>query len=117
MTRKRKTPDHLVKLVEDHARQLIWIDEVLRVKATVPVEDQGSHVRKSVEYWHARAEGMSNMLETALMNWNCYGGFGYRGEAKSQLSDDGKLYTVRDWVGPQHAEFQEWRREYFTRGA
>jgi hypothetical protein len=105
-----KTPTHVLRLMERQELILRHVDEVLRVKATVPVESQADHVReKSADYYVGLADGANTMLEEAMHRAGCYAGFMYVSESKGQ-----SYCIVRSEVRPDHPEFAEWRRVYFT---
>ena len=110
---KKITPASVVKMLERHQGAINYIDEVIRVKKFVPVENQAEHVRsKSVEYWIGRADGANAMMEDALFSAGCYNGYSYvdRQETINGL-------TFNPCIGTSHPEFVEWRREYHRRSA
>lgn len=108
MSRKKKTPDHIVNMLQRHADNVEHHEEMIQVKLTVPIENQAQHVRQNtVEQMIGRIEGMNTMVEEALHAYGCYRGFTYRARPKTI---DGT--TVRVFVGPNHPEFKEYRRTY-----
>lgn len=113
MARKCKTPAKLLALIERHQGTMRHIDEVLRVKRMVPVENQANHIReKSEDYWIGLAHGHSAMLETALFEHNCYAGFHYVGSTPVVLDEDTSFLPS---VGLEHPEYAAWRVSYLTR--
>ena len=107
-----KTPQRLVKMIRRHIEYLNHIDEMIRIKTTVPVENQAQHIQNgTVEFWEGCAMGAGSMLNTALNDANCYAGFMYVGEPKRAA--DGSRYAVS--VTAADPEFKEWRRHYFTK--
>lgn len=114
MPRKRKATPDVKRTIERHEAYIEWIEEVLRVKRTVPVEDQAKHVReKSEEYWIGLAHGASSMLEAMLHEFGCYAGFQHMSEKRTQRNQDGTVSTWREAVGPDHPEYTSWRVRYF----
>lgn len=108
----RKTPDHLREAINRHVEYLDYITDILRVKATVPVENQAPHVReKPVEYWTGLADGANAMLENCLLLYGCYAGFG--NIAPKQIVE-GRVY--HRFVQHNDPEYAGWRRLYYTRG-
>lgn len=101
-----KTTKIMRLAIEQYAEALAHTEELIRVKATVPVENQADHVRNGTpELWIARLEGQSVMLEHLLHRSNCYHGFFYVTERKRQ---DETRYAI----GTDHPDFAEWRRDY-----
>lgn len=116
MTRKRKTPDHLLKMIEWQTNFMNHTDEQIRVKLEVPVENQADHIReKTVEQMIGRAEGVNTLLEHALMDWGCWAGFQYVGKPKRVYNEDSSFTVQHTVVGHTHPEYAEWRRIYYTR--
>lgn len=112
MARKCKTPTLVKELAQSQVNYLNWVDECIRVKTTVPAENQADHIReKSADYYIGLADGMNNMLEVAMMRSNCYAGFQYVGLEKTL--EETKYNPV---VGPDHPEYAGWRRHYSIRG-
>lgn len=112
MSQKRKTPKHLVELIQRHADFVDYADERIRVKTTVPEENQADHIKGiTVAEIEAQATGAWVMLENALMAYGCYAGFCYVG---LKVRENG-AYVWRG-VPPSHPEFKEWRRHYYTNG-
>jgi len=117
MARKCKTPDKILELIKRHEAHIAYVDEMIRVKTTVPVENQAEHIRsKSIDYMEGLAVGANQMLENALFEYNCYAGFCYRGVPVTHRDEGGGTYLVAPYVGPDNPDFKEWRRQYFTRG-
>lgn len=115
MSQTRKTPKYLAALIERHADFCDHVDELIRVKTTVPVENQAQHVRDGTpELWIGRAEGYWIALETALMAYGCYAGFMHVGPKKAQLNSDNTVSYSWTGVGPNDPEYREWRRHYFA---
>ena len=111
MSQKKNTPKHLVELIERHANYVDHVEERIRVKATVPVENQADHIRNgNPDLWIGRAEGFWVALEAALMAYGCYAGYMNVGFKKRHA--DGS--TSRESVGPDHPEYRDWARVYFT---
>lgn len=107
----RRTPKAVVKIIERHRNQLDWIDEAIYSKLKVPVENQTSIIREhSVEHWEAMAEGHNHMLESVLMEFNCYHGYHYRAVTRVV---EGVRTARRAML--DDPEFKEWRREYVVR--
>lgn len=73
-----KSPKYIVHAVETHSRAVEYCKELIRVKHTVPVENQAQHIQDGFPaLWIARVEGQALMLEDMLFNANCYNGFHY----------------------------------------
>jgi hypothetical protein len=113
MSRKCKTPAKVLELLKAQQEMMRWIDECLRVKSTVSVENQAAHVKnRSEDYWIGRAEGHNSMLETILHQHNCYAGFNYQA-ATPTFGDEGAPYY--QIVNTQHPEYAPWRVQYYER--
>jgi hypothetical protein len=109
---RKKTPPHIVALIERHIDTMNWIDEVLRVKTTVPPEQQADHVRnKGMEYWEGVADGTNNTLENAMHTYGCYAGFQHVGPRVENCAN-----PFNPIVGPDHPDYKGWRRHYIVRG-
>lgn len=108
MSQRKKTPKYLVELIHRHMDFVDYADERIRVKTTIPAENQADHIKRiSVAEIEAQATGAWVMLESALMAYGCYAGFMYVG-----LKHDNSWRGVK----PDDNEFAEWRRHYFTNG-
>lgn len=107
---KRKTPKALAAVViTRHRLQIEHTEELLRVKRTVPVENQADHVKRlTEEQIVARMEGYNTCLEDAMHESNCYAGFHNYGPKQA----DGARYQVP----PGSEDFLDWRRIYYTNG-
>ena len=113
---KKKTPAFLVELISRHMDAVYHLDELLRVKRTVRPENQGAHIREKTEAeLIAHLQGKTAMLEDALFCYGCYGGFCYRGPKKMVRLPNCDTFIMSDVIDPKHPDFQEWRRDYFTR--
>lgn len=107
-----KTTKACRELMENQQDMIVYVTEILRVKRTVPLENQANHVKsKSEEYWIGLADGVNAMLENALFAAKCYAGFSYMGIPKQM--PDGSIST--EMVGPDHPEYAGWRRMYYTK--
>lgn len=112
-----KTPKLLVESIAEYDRAVEHTEEMIHVKETLPLENQAPHIRAgSPEIWIARLEGQWVMLESLLHRAHCYAGFMYVSKPVRQLqADDGTVSTARYGVGPDHAEYRDWARTYFTK--
>ena len=109
---KRKTPAKVVNLISRHLDTMDYIDECIRVKTTVPVENQGWHIqRTSVERMIGMADGANQMIEVTLFEHGCYAGYKNIGEKKTING-----CSFREWAKLDDPNFADWRREYLTRG-
>lgn len=106
-----RTPAKVVELLSRHQQQMDHVEEVLRVKRTVPLENQAEHVKsRSEDYWIGIAHGASNMLESVLHEYKCYAGFHHVGP-KTTL--DGEPF--HPWVNMGHPDYTSWRVSYHTK--
>ncbi len=107
-----KTPAKIANLITRHQDRIEWIADILRVKRTLPLENQADHVRdNSEDYWIGMAVGANATLEEALHEHKCYAGFMHVGEPKRNASG------VTSWTGVKEGdpEYADWRRHYFTK--
>lgn len=112
-----KTPARLVAAIERHAGHMIHISEVLRVKRTVPAENQAGYLRdRSEDYWIGVAVGRSNALEEQLFEAKCYAGFNYIASNWETFEQDGVTHNVARSVSPNSPDFAEWRVQYYLKG-
>lgn len=109
----RKTPAKIIALIKRHDAQMEYITEILRVKRTVPVENQAAHVRYGEDYWKGLAHGYSGMLENALHEHGCYAGFCYVGSNRMRAEDAGESWPNR--VGIDDPDYESWRVSYQVR--
>ena len=113
MRRKRKTPPLILDMMKRQQVLMRHVDEVLRVKRTVPLENQMTHVReKSEDYWIGLADGHNTMLENMMLEYNCYAGFQNQGCTPVVLESGDSFYP---WVDRDDPEYAGWRRVYFAR--
>jgi hypothetical protein len=116
MSQKCSTPARLQSLIRQHTMNIENISDILRTKAHVALENQADFVKEhGAEYFEGQAAGMNAMLESALMEAHCYAGFHYFGEKKIHRDGEGNVSTSYESVGPDHPQFREWRRFYYTR--
>lgn len=111
MASKKATPASIINLLARHKGMMNYVDEVLRVKKFVAVENQADHVKsRSAEYYEGLAYGANAMMENALFESGCYHGYSYvnREETISGVA-------FNPCIGPTHPEFLDWRREYHMR--
>lgn len=120
MSRRRKTPEYIVQLFVRQQQRLDWVDEVLRVKRTVPPDSQADHIKAHPEsYWIDMMVGYNCAIEDVMHEYGCYHGFGYVGlrgkvqQGESLFGSDPE--TARPRVGVNHPDFAEWRRFYFAK--
>lgn len=112
MTRKKKTPPFMIEMLKRHAAGMDWVDEMIRVKMTVPVDSQANHIKDhDIDYFVGLADGQNAMMENALHSYGCYAGFQNVGP---KVTTDGVEY--RPWVGSAHSDYRGWRRVYCQRG-
>jgi predicted naringenin-chalcone synthase len=114
MAQRKRTPKHLKKLVEYAENHAMHVTEMIRVKLKIPVENQAEHVREaSIEALIARQQGFNSAVEAVLMEYGCYAGFSYLAATPQWIAgtEDGSFVPS---VGPDHAEYAEWRRRYYT---
>jgi len=118
----KKTPQIVKKLLAQHRARIAWIDDILRIKATVALENQAEHVRNhSVEYYEGMAWGANAVIEEVLSAHNCYHGFqnvgpimlGVRKVNGPSLvrEDENEAYTF-PIVRHTDPTYQSWRRLY-----
>lgn len=112
---KRKTPPALAEVImKRHPEVIAHLEEMLRVKRTVPVESQAEHVRDRTEAeMVAFVNGYSACLEAVMHEFNCYAGFHNYGPP---VTTEKHLGTTRYQVPPTHPDYLEWRRLYYTNG-
>lgn len=104
MPRKTKTPAKIIELIASQQRAVAHTTESLRLKKIVPLENQETHLRTlSEDKIVGFMEGVNSMLESALMQFNCYAGFYYQSPDGDRL---GRIDTP---------DFAEWRRNYIVR--
>jgi hypothetical protein len=96
----RKTTALMDKLVKRHNEVTKHISSVLAAKSRGDENDPYSEY--SSEYFLGLMEGHNQALEQALMDANCYHGFGY-------------LDSLMRPITPASADFKEWRRVYYTK--
>lgn len=114
MAQMKKTPKHLQALVNQAAAYAEHITEMIRVKTTVPLENQADHVReRTVEQMIGRAEGFNSAVESVLMEYGCYAGF--HNVAATKVKIEGTDQAWYPPIGPDHPEYADWRRRYYTR--
>lgn len=112
---KRKTPAPLAEVIMTRQPEVIaHLEEMLRVKRTVPAENQAPHVRdRSEAEMAAFVNGFNACLEVVMHEFNCYAGFHNYGLPKTS---EKHLGTARHQVAPGDPEFEEWRKLYYTNG-
>lgn len=96
----RKTTALMDKQVKRHNETTKHISSILAAKSRGDENDPYSEY--SSEYFLGLMEGHNQALEQALMDANCYHGFGYLTNSMLFTTPDGK-------------DFQEWRRVYYTK--
>lgn len=117
----KKTSATIKKVLAQHRDRMIWIDEILRIKATVPVENQAEHVRNhSVEYYEGMAWGANSVIEEILMAYSCYAGFQNCGPIiVAPPKGDGPYLSEKIHYFPivshKHPDYKAWRRVYLER--
>lgn len=112
----RKTPKHLLPLFDRHQALIEHVTEVLRVKRTVPLENQANYIKeKPEEYWIGLADGYNGLLESALHESKCYAGFCVIGATKVRVEGTESEYYYPS-IGWDHPEYAGWRRQYYIRG-
>ncbi len=130
MTRKRKTPAPLAEvLMVRHEELLTHLEEKLRVKRTVPVENQADHIRDATEAeMIARMDGYNACLEDVMAAFKCYAGYSYAGPTRIDPATGWKSRSLFDSGEAAEADqfyktditkaprFAEWRRMYYTNG-
>lgn len=120
MGRTKKTPPHIIDMLQRHLDQVEWIEEGMDVKQRVPVENQAEHIRsKSVEFMlgkieglNSMIEGLNSMIEDALHAYGCYAGYSHRARPTTL---PGTTEKFREWVGLADPRFTEYRRVYNVR--
>jgi hypothetical protein len=117
---KRRTPHELAEVImHRHAEVIAHAEEKIRVKRTVPLENQAEHVRNaSEEEIVAFVEGYSACLETVMHAFNCYAGFHHYGPQKpaEPIPVTGSPIMVRRQTTQGQPDYQPWRRLYYTNG-
>lgn len=113
MAQRKKTPKHLVELIEQFHQYRDHMEERMRVKITVPEENQADHVREtSIDRSIGMVTGAWVMLEAALMAYGCYAGYMHVGPAVKQA--DGTIR--REGHVPVGSDvYADWCRTYFVR--
>jgi hypothetical protein len=112
MAQRKKTPKHLVEFIQRHEDYVDYANERIRVKTTVPVENQGDHIKRiTVAEIEGQATGYWVAVEAALMAYGCYAGYSYVGRKVS----DGHGKAHWTYVKPGDPDFAEWRRVYYVR--
>ena len=102
------TPEHCNALIHYHTDTIdVCTREIMRLDAE-PV----SAALRDVAYWMGVANGINAMLDTELRRCDCFAGFMHMG--LPQTNDQGLPFS--ESVKPDHPEFAEWRRHYFTTG-
>ena len=116
MTRKRKTPPELARVImERHAATIEHVESNLNVKRKYPSAQAQWLKDKTEAEIIAWMNGYSACLEEVMFEFNCYAGFQHVGPKTTENSIDGKSYS-RDVIDRTHPEFEEWRRSYYTNG-
>lgn len=111
-----KTPKLLQLALAEYEMNLAYVEELIDAKENIPLGSQAAHVREgSPGLWIARLGGQQTMLEFMLHRAHCYAGFMYVSKPVRQLEADGTVSTARYGVGPEHLEYREWARTYFTK--
>jgi len=111
MSQNKKTPKHLIDLIQRHLNQSSFTDEVLRAKK-LPLENQADMVKmNSEDWWIGRQVGLNQMLDDALCAYGCYNGFRYIAETVTTIESK----RMRLPIGPDHPEYKEWRVEYYVK--
>jgi hypothetical protein len=106
----KKTPAYLVSAIGQYGIACRWVAEKIRVKHTVPVENQASHIRDGFPaLWVARLEGQQVMLEAMLHHAKCYAGFYY---TDPNAFEPGQS---PEQIGMDNPAFAEWSRQYIIR--
>jgi hypothetical protein len=95
----RKTTALMDKQVKRHNETTKHISSILAAKSR---GESDSHPEYSSEYFLGLIEGHNQALEQALMDANCYHGFGYVTSTMLLTTPEGK-------------DFAEWRRVYYTK--
>lgn len=120
---KRKTPPALARVImERHPQVIEHLEEMLRVKRTLPADQQADHVRNKTEAeMVAWVEGFSACLEAVMHEFNCYAGFHNYGPKQFVPPVDLSVPatqrpTYRQIVPSRHPDYLEWRRLYYTNG-
>ena len=105
----RKTPAHVIKLLESYETRMVHLEEMLRVKKTVPVENQSSFIREnSEEYFMGMIQGVVSMMDSVLHEFNCYHGFYYVGADRKPLE-----HVVGQKI-QENPEYRDWRISFYS---
>lgn len=96
----KKTTAFMDKQVKRHNKTTEHISSILEAKERG--EDSPLYSDYSRDYFLGLMEGHSQALEQALMDANCYHGFGY-------------LDHLMHPTTPESPNFKEWRRVYYTK--
>lgn len=106
----RKTPAHVLKLLERFEEKMVHFEEILRVKANLPVENQADHVRNnSFDYYYGMIQGSVSSMEEVLHEFGCYHGFFYVGP------DRFSLIHVAGQKIQDNPDYRDWRIMFYTR--
>ena len=106
----RKTSAHALSLLQKYEDRMKNLEEILRIKSTVPEENQAPHVRdNSFDYYYGLIQGVVSMMDTILHEFNCYHGFYYVGPDRQLLEHvPGQSIT-------ENPEYRKWRVSYSIR--
>jgi len=114
MAAKAKTPAKVIELMQCQQDTIAYVTDALRVKRTVPVENQADWVReRSEDYFKGMARGANTMLESVLSKFNCYAGFSYFGTTLTVFKTASLSFYPS--IGPDHPEYEDWRVVYAVR--
>lgn len=93
-----KTPKFVQKALEKFEARQLHYAECLRVKRTLPPENQQLHIREKPEaFFEGMAEGNVAAMNELLMDNNCYHGFNYINAdgTPRRLDQDGPDWLIR----------------------
>lgn len=106
----RKTPAHVVKMLERYEEKMLHFEEILRIKSTFPVENQAAHVRdNSFEYYDGVIRGTISATEDMLHTFGCYHGFYYVNALRESL-----VYVSGRKI-QDDPEYRDWRIKFYTK--
>lgn len=115
---KRKTPPALARVIMERQPEIIaHCEEMMRVKRTLPLDCQADHVKNRTEAeMVAFVNGYNACLEAVMHEFNCYAGFQNYGPLRVIKREGQPDCTARTGLGPDHPDYLEWRKMYYTNG-
>jgi hypothetical protein len=105
-----RTSRALIAAIQQYDSAVVHTAELIRVKLTVPVENQAAHIQDGFPaLWIARLQGQYVMLESMLHHGKCYAGYYF---VNPNVADDSSEPMQ---IGIDNPAFAEWARHYVIR--